>query len=87
MRAARLEELKQVGVDPLASLEKYEKALQLGKEVEMYIDDSKIYQFNHFKSILDVKVHIVSFLLGVIASMVGGYMYVRFFLIEMIIKL
>lgn len=79
LRAARLEELKQVGVDPLASLEKYEKALQLGKEVEMYIDDSKIYQFNHFKNILNAKVHVISFLLGVIASIVGGYMYVHFF--------
>lgn len=75
---ARLIEMKSIGKTHDETITTYKRAIQLAKEILVSIDDGKIDNFASFRRILNIKLNALSFILGVLASLVASYLWVKF---------
>lgn len=74
---ARLIEMKSIGKTHDDTIKAYKKAIQLAKELLLAIDDGKMDSFSSFRKIINMKSNILSFILGILASLVASYLWVN----------
>jgi hypothetical protein len=72
---ARLLEMNSIGTSHTETIVAYRRAIELAKIISEHIDYNKLNSFNAFRKILSAKTNLVSFLLGVVASLVATYLW------------
>jgi len=72
---ARLIEMNSVGTSHEETIEAYKRAIELAKILSEHIDCNKLNSFNAFRKIISAKTNVVSFILGVAASLVASYIW------------
>lgn len=74
---ARLIEMQSIGKTHDDTIKAYKRAIQLAKELLLSIDDAKIDNFASFRRIIKMKSNALSFVLGVLASLVASYLWIN----------
>lgn len=75
LASARLIEMNSVGTSHAETIVAYRRAIELAKILSEHIDYSKLNSFNAFRKIFSAKTNLVSFFLGVAASLVATYLW------------
>jgi len=70
-REARRHEMEQVGVNPISSLDKYEKAIDIGRNLLSSLDELKIKKMSRLVKVVNSK----EFLLGILAGVLGSAIF------------
>ncbi len=74
---ARLIEMNSVGKTHDDTIKAYKRAIQLAKELVVAMDEAKMDSFASFRRIINIKSNTLSFVLGVLASLVATYLWAR----------
>lgn len=72
---ARLIEMNSIGTSHTETIVAYRRAIELAKIMSEHIDYNKLNSFKAFRKIFSAKTNLVSFLLGVAASLVATYLW------------
>lgn len=72
-KEARKEELRSVGIDPMASLEKYKNAIDVGWSLLRSKDDVKFTLIQKYKIIFFLKTQTVGIIIGLAVGLATSY--------------
>ncbi|MDO9517890.1 MAG: hypothetical protein Q7J10_07575 [Methanosarcinaceae archaeon] len=71
---ARGIEMSLVGVEPIASLDKYKEVVKFGYELIDTIDENKIQEIKSLKTFISTKEFITGIVAGILTGLISGYM-------------
>ncbi len=71
---AREIEMAAVGLEPIASLNKYKEVVRDGYELIDMIDETKIREIRSLKRFISTKEFIVGIVVGILAGLISGYL-------------
>ncbi|MCX6672703.1 MAG: hypothetical protein NTY37_02870 [Methanothrix sp.] len=73
---ARLVEMRSIGKSHGDTIIAYKRAIGLAKELLDVIDQGKINSFRSFRKVINIKSNTLSFILGVLASLIATYIWI-----------
>ena len=71
---ARGIEMSLVGVEPIASLDKYKEVVKYSYELIDTIDENKIREIKSLKTFISTKEFITGIVAGILTGLISGYM-------------
>lgn len=71
-KKARRVEMQNVGINPVACVNEYRKAITVGWQLLKKYDQSKSKKIKKFRMLYIIKKHSVGFFLGILASMIAS---------------
>ncbi|CAD6492810.1 MAG: hypothetical protein CHKLHMKO_00349 [Candidatus Argoarchaeum ethanivorans] len=75
---ARIEEIKNVGLNPLSALDKYKETIKTGKYLLSNVDKNKLSKLNTFRAVITTKESIISIAIGVVSGFIAGLLTAPF---------
>lgn len=77
-REARKIELENIGIDPLAALESYKEAMNIGKKIIKNFDQNKYHKLKKLKTTAKIKDIFIALVIGFVAGLVANYIFNEF---------